>query len=212
MLDPFYSIFVLAGVSLLPVLAILTTSFSKIVIVLSILRQALGTPQAPPNMVIVSLALILTCFSMYPVWQNIADNLHINSLSTQKPKEALEIFVSAAKEPIKNFLYSQSQKEDKQLFLDLLKKKQANTYTKEVLESDFIIITPAFLISQLALAFKIGFLIYLPFVVIDMTIANLLMALGMQMLSPTTISIPFKLMLFVLMDGWRLLAQNLVKI
>ena len=212
MLDPFYLIFVFAGVSLLPVLAIVTASFSKIVIVLSILRQALGTPQAPPNMVIVSLALILTCFSMYPVWQSIADNLNINSLSTQKPKEALEIFVSAAKEPIKNFLYSQSQKEDKQLFLDLLKKKQANTYTKEVLESDFIIITPAFLISQLALAFKIGFLIYLPFVVIDMTIANLLMALGMQMLSPTTISIPFKLMLFVLMDGWRLLAQNLVKI
>jgi type III secretion protein R len=194
------------------VLAILTTSFSKIVIVLSILRQALGTPQAPPNMVIVSLALVLTCFSMYPVWQSIADNLNINSLSTQKPKEALELFVGAAKDPIKNFLYSQSQKEDKQLFLDLLKKNQASTNTKEILESDFIIVAPAFLISQLALAFKIGFLIYLPFVVIDMTIANLLMALGMQMLSPTTISIPFKLMLFVLMDGWRLLAQNLVKI
>ena len=149
---------------------------------------------------------------MYPVGQSIADNLNMSRLSAQKPKESLEIFISAAKEPIKNFLYSQTQKEDKQLFLDLLKKNQANTYTKQILESDFIIVAPAFLISQLALAFKIGFLIYLPFVVIDMTIANVLMALGMQMLSPTTISIPFKLMLFVLMDGWRLLAQNLVKI
>ena len=204
--DTLNIIIILAALSLIPILLILFTSFTKIVIVLSILRQALGTAQAPTNMIIMSLALLLTCFSMYPVWVEIDKNLDYKIINLAS-KDSLLHIVEVSKLPIKNFLFSNSSKEDRKLFMDILQKHNK----KDITEEDFIIISPAFLIGQLALGFKIGFLLYLPFLVVDMTIANVLMALGMQMLSPTTISIPFKLMVFVLMDGWRLLAQNLIK-
>ncbi|MCA9507795.1 MAG: type III secretion system export apparatus subunit SctR [Myxococcales bacterium] len=207
--DPFYLLFFLIGISLLPFIAIMVTSFAKIIVVLSITRQALGTAQAPPNIVIVSLSMILTIFSMYPVLSSIYQELEAKNFFQKPQKESLELLIETAKEPFRAFMNERTKDKDKELFLSILKKNDVHS---EVNESDFIILAPAYLISELSHAFQIGFLVYLPFLVVDMTIANLLMALGMQMLSPTTISLPFKILLFVLVDGWHLLAQGLLKV
>jgi type III secretion protein R len=206
--DPFYLLFFLIGIALVPFLAIMTTSFAKIVVVLSITRQALGTAQTPPNIVIMSLAIVLTCFSMYPVGQEIYDAYDFQKISKDNGAQGLINIARSAETPIKNYLRRHTKEEDKQLFLSVMNSKAEKT---AVLADDLIILAPAFLISELTLAFQIGFLVYLPFLVVDMTVANLLMALGMQMLSPTTISLPFKILLFVLVDGWRLLSEGLVK-
>jgi type III secretion protein R len=206
--DPFYLMFFLVGISLLPFLAIMTTSFAKTIVVLSITRQALGTPQAPPNMVIISLAMILTAFHMYPVLAEIHAGLERERFFETAPEKSLQAFSRACAAPVKNYLIKHAKISDRELFHRLANQNNPAT---PYLDDDFIVLAPAFLISELALAFQIGFLVYLPFVVIDLTVANLLMALGMQMLAPTTVSLPFKILLFVLVDGWRLLAEGLVK-
>jgi|HubBroStandDraft_4_1064222.scaffolds.fasta_scaffold35464_3 type III secretion protein R len=208
--DPFYLLFFIVGISLLPFIAIMVTSFAKIVVVLSITRQAIGTPQVPPNIVIISLSMILTIFSMYPVIREIEKSVDGFSWHERNNSVALKQFVEISKEPIRRYLFAHAHVKDRQLFLSLLKKE--NSADHSIGEEDFVVLAPAFLISELSHAFQIGFLIYLPFLVIDMVVANLLMALGMQMLSPTTISLPFKLLLFVLVDGWRLLAEGLAKV
>lgn len=209
--DSFYFLFIFIGIALVPFLAVVTTSFTKIVVVLSIARQAIGTAQTPPNMVIMSLAMMLTCFSMYPVFVEIYDNVDQKMWREKQSGQALFALAERAKEPLRNYLAKHARDEDRQLFFDLMKKSESKNIV-DVTTNDFIILAPAFLISELTLAFQIGFLLYLPFLVIDMTVANLLMALGMQMLSPTTISLPFKILLFVLVDGWRLLAEGLAKV
>lgn len=209
--DPFYLLFFLIGISLLPFIAIMVTSFAKIVVVLSIARQAIGTAQAPPNIVIVSLSMILTLFSMYPVFSKIHAHLDIHSFNKLSNQQSLEMIINASKEPFREFMSQHAQAKDRELFLNILMKNNSSS-AEPVSEQDFIVLAPAFLISELSHAFQIGFLVYLPFLVIDMTVANLLMALGMQMLSPTTISLPFKILLFVLVDGWRLLAEGLTKV
>lgn len=208
--DPFYLLFFLIGISLLPFLAIMVTSFAKIVVVLSITRQAIGTAQAPPNIVIISLSMILTLFSMYPVLKQIEENLASFSFVKADSKRALQKIIDSSKEPIREFLIKHAEEKDIDLFVSLINRNA--TKKDQALATDFIVLAPAFLISELAQAFQIGFLVYLPFLVIDMLIANLLMALGMQMLAPTTISLPFKILLFVLVDGWRLLAEGLAKV
>lgn len=208
--DPFYLLFFLIGISLLPFLAIMVTSFAKIVVVLSIARQAIGTAQTPPNIVIISLSMILTVFSMYPVIKTIEDDVGSMSFAEAKTRESLEKIFAASKEPIREFLYKHAQEKDRELFLSLLNRNALDH--QKASSKDFIVLAPAFLISELSHAFQIGFLVYLPFLVIDMLVANLLMALGMQMLAPTTISLPFKILLFVLVDGWRLLAEGLAKV
>ncbi len=206
--DPFYFLFLLIGIALVPFLAVVATSFTKIVVVLSITRQAVGTAQTPPSLVIMSLAMMLTGFSMYPVMVEIYNTIDQKTLQSKTNGSAIISVANAAKEPMRAYMTKHARAEDRELFLNLMRRSdQAN-----VSENDFIILAPAFLISELTLAFQIGFLIYLPFLVIDMTVANLLMALGMQMLSPTTISLPFKILLFVLVDGWRLLAEGLAKV
>lgn len=207
--DPFYLLFFLIAIALLPFAAIMTTSFAKIVIVLSIVRQAIGTSQAPPNMVIISLSMLLTAFSMYPVITEISETLEEHNFQNQNNAESLKKLFNLSKEPIRNYLSKHAKQSDRDLFVSLLEKN--NTNEQPISSQDFIILAPAFLISELSYAFQIGFLVYLPFLVIDMTVANILMALGMQMLSPTTISLPFKILLFVLVDGWRLLAEGLTR-
>jgi type III secretion protein R len=209
--DPFYLLFFLIGVALLPFLAVMMTSFAKIVVVLSIARQAIGTAQTPSNIIIMSLAMILTCFSMYPMAIKIFENIDPRTLENAKGAEKLRHLTKAFETPMRNFLHTHARQEDQDLFLNLMKEGK-NEDKIDVKAQDFIILAPAFLISELSLAFQIGFLIYLPFLVIDMTVANLLMALGMQMLAPTTISLPFKILLFVLVDGWHLLSEGLVKV
>lgn len=208
--DPFYLLFFFIGIALLPFIAIMVTSFAKIVVVLSIARQAIGTAQTPPNIVIMSLAIILTCFSMYPMGVEIYNKLD-RSLIEKGGKEALFHFFSVASVPIRQFLDEHAHQENRELFLRAMQKAEGPV-AETIKDNDFIILAPSFLISELSRAFQIGFLIYLPFLVVDMTIANLLMALGMQMLSPTTISLPFKILLFVLVDGWRLISEGLVKV
>ncbi len=209
--DPFYLLFFLIGISLLPFIAIMVTSFAKIVVVLSIARQAIGTAQAPPNIVIVSLSMILTLFSMYPVFTKIHAQWENQATQKMTNQQSLDLLISTSKEPIREFMSERAQVKDRELFLNILSKNNPKS-TQPVQDTDFIVLAPAFLISELSHAFQIGFLVYLPFLVIDMTVANLLMALGMQMLSPTTISLPFKILLFVLVDGWRLLAEGLTKV
>jgi type III secretion protein R len=209
--DPFYVLFLLIGISLLPFIAVMVTSFTKIVVVLSIARQALGMAQTPPNIVIMSLAMVLTFFSMYPVAMEINNNLR-GEQDFKQHTAWLWHFWDAAKEPMRNFLEKRAQKQDQELFSSLLKEGNASEAIGEIHQTDFIVLAPAFLISELSIAFQIGFLVYLPFLVIDMTVANVLMALGMQMLSPTTISLPFKILLFVLVDGFRMLSLGLAKV
>lgn len=203
--DPFSILFLLIFVSLLPFLAIMFTSFTKIVVVLSITRQALGTAQTPPNMVIVALSIILTVFSMRSVFTPVYEQLAAQDNFYKKPPEEMIKQLSLnGIEPLRSYLATHTQNEDKALFAKIINEDQ-----EAIAVNDFIVLAPAFLISQLSQAFQMGFLIYLPFLVVDMVVANILMALGMQMLSPTTISLPFKILLFVLVDGWRLLAQAL---
>ena len=192
---------VLTVIALAPSILIMLTSFTRIIVVLHFVRQALGTQTSPPNQVLVGLALFLTIFIMQPVFTNIND-------TALKPFDAGEITqeqaIEIGQKPLREFMYSQTQTKDLNLFMEI----------EEVEDYDDIPITvliPSFVISELRTAFIIGFLIYIPFIIIDMVVASTLMSMGMMMLPPTTISMPFKILLFILADGWDLVIGNLVK-
>lgn len=191
--------------SLVPVLLIMTTSFTRIIMVLSFTRNSLGTQQNPPNQVLIGLALFLTFFIMRPVYTDI-----YNEAIQPYQKEEItqqEVF-TRSEEHIKGFMYKQTREKDIQLFLELSKEDKKYENYKEI---PLTVLTPAFIISELRTAFSIGFLIFLPFLIIDMVVASILMSMGMFMLSPVMISLPFKLLLFVLVDGWYLVVESLVK-
>jgi len=195
--------------ALAPFVAVMITSFTKIVVVLSLLRNALGVQQVPPNVVLNGLAIILTIYVMYPVGQQITSNLEGQENITQST-EAMMNAADAAKEPLRAFLIKHSEERERRFFLDTIQRMSTDGQPVTVEPTDFVIIIPAFTISELTQAFQIGFLIFLPFIVIDLVIANILMAMGMMMLSPTVVSLPFKLLLFVLIEGWAKLAHGLV--
>jgi len=188
--------------SVLPSILLMMTAFTRIIIVLSILRQALGTGQTPPNTVLVGLALFLTLFVMSPVF----DNVYQNAVSPyMNGNMAFEKALSLAEKPIREFMMLQTREDDITMFMQIAQRK-------EVVSADdvpFTTLMPAFITSELKSAFMIGFMIYIPFVVIDLVVASVLMSMGMMMLSPMIISTPFKLMLFVLVDGWTLLMGSL---
>ncbi len=190
--------------SLAPSIFIMVTSFVRIVVVLSLLRTAIGTQQTPPNSVLISLALFLTAFVMAPTFTK-AYHDGIEPLMNQQ-MEIGEAFEKSI-DPFKTFMLTQVRKEDLKLFVDL-----SNTpEPKEAKELPIQVIVPSFMLSELRRAFEIGFLIFLPFIVIDMVVASVLMSMGMMMLPPVTISLPFKLIFFVLVDGWTLVAGSLVQ-
>jgi len=193
--------------ALAPFAAVMVTSFTKIVVVLSLLRNALGVQQVPPNVVLNGLALVLTIYVMYPVGNamlaTISDEIDVTANS-----EDMLAAASVAKEPLREFLLAHSSERERAFFQDSVRRMSKDS--EPVQAEDFIVIIPAFTISELTSAFQIGFLIFLPFIVIDLVISNLLMAMGMMMLSPTIISLPFKLLLFVLIEGWAKLAHGLV--
>lgn len=195
--------------ALAPFVAVMITSFTKIVVVLSLLRNALGVQQVPPNVVLNGLAIILTIYVMYPVGQQISNNLEGQENVTEST-ESMMGAADAAKEPLRAFLLKHSDERERQFFLNTIQRMSQDGQPVSVESTDFVIIIPAFTISELTEAFQIGFLIFLPFIVIDLVIANILMAMGMMMLSPTVISLPFKLLLFVLIEGWAKLAHGLV--
>ncbi len=211
-------------ISLAPFFAVMVTSFTKIVVVLTLVRNALGTQQVPPNVVLNGLALILTVYVMYPTLGEMYDSATgetriettIEGDTVESGPSPLEnsgnIFGMAdrAKEPLRTFLRKHSDPVERTFFLRTQQRIGGKDKAGDLKESDFVILIPAFVVKELKLAFQIGFLIFLPFLVIDMVISNILLAMGMMMLSPTTISLPFKLLLFVLVDGWVKLTHGLV--
>jgi flagellar biosynthetic protein FliP len=188
--------------TLLPSMLLMMTSFVRIIIVLSLLRQALGTGQTPPNMVLVGLSLFLTLFIMSPVFDNIYQNALLPYMNGSMPFEKA---LALAEAPVRNFMTLQTREDDITMFMQIAQKKEVVS----VAEVPFTTLMPAFITSELKSAFTIGFMIYIPFVVIDLIVASVLMSMGMMMLSPMIISMPFKLMLFVLVDGWTLLMGSL---
>jgi len=188
--------------TLLPSLLLMMTSFVRIIIVLSILRQALGTGQTPPNMVLVGMALFMTLFVMSPVLTDVYTNALLPFMNNNMP---FETALAAAEAPIRGFMLNQTREDDIALFMEIARNAPVNSAA----EVPFTTLVPAFLTSELKSAFTIGFLIYIPFVVIDLIVASVLMSMGMMMLSPMMISMPFKLMLFVLVDGWALIMGSM---
>ena len=194
----------LTVLTLAPSILILMTSFSRFVIVLSFLRQAMGTQQTPPTQVLIGLALFLTFFVMSPVLTEINDKAlqpYLNEEITQM--KAFEI----AQVPLKAFMLRQTREKDLALFVNMAEGEKPQTLDDVKMQS----VVPAFVISELKTAFQIGFLIYIPFLILDMVVASILLSMGMMMLPPVLISLPFKLMLFVMVDGWHLTVGSLIK-
>lgn len=190
--------------SLAPAILIMLTSFTRVVIVLSLLRRALGTMQMPPNQVIIGLALFLTFFIMTPVWHQI-NNDALQPYLDQKidQQQALK----NAAEPLRKFMFKQTREKDLALFVGIAKVQRPGN----VNDVPTSVLIPSFIISEVKTAFQIGLLLYVPFLIIDMVVASVLLSMGMMMLPPIMISLPFKLMLFVLADGWNLMVGSLVR-
>ena len=200
---PIQTLLFFTALSFIPALVLLMTAFTRIVIVLSLLRQALGTQASPPNQVIIGLSLFLTFFVMSPTIDKI-----YNEAYQPYTKNQIDFSQAAEKasQPLKEFMLRQTRESDLALFVKLAK----TDAPKSKADLPLRIIVPAFVASELKTAFQIAFMIFIPFIVIDMVVASVLMSLGMMMLSPVMISLPFKLMLFVLVDGWNLLIASLV--
>jgi flagellar biosynthetic protein FliP len=199
---PVQTLLFFSALSFLPALLLLMTSFTRIVIVLSLLRQALGTQAAPPNQVVIGLSLFLTFFVMSPTLDRVYDNAYAPfAANTIAFDEALK----RGEVPMREFMLKQTRQSDVQLFAKLAKLPAAVKAEDVPLR----VLVPAFVTSELKSAFQIGFMIFIPFLIIDMIVASVLMSLGMMMLSPVLVALPFKLMLFVLADGWNLLLGSL---
>jgi len=194
----------LTVLSLAPAILVMLTSFTRIVMVLSLLRQAMGTNQMPPNQILIGLALFLSIFIMTPVWNSINQDALQPYLARSITRE---LALEKALEPIRRFMLQQTREKDLALFVDIAKAERPKTPA----EIPTLVLIPAFIISEIKTAFQIGLLLYVPFLIIDMVVASVLLSMGMMMLPPVMISLPFKLMLFVLADGWYLLAGSLVK-
>ena len=196
-------LFLLTILTLAPSILIMTTSFARIIIVLSFLRQAMGTQQTPPTQVLIGLGLFLTLFVMGPTWSEINKNAlqpYLNEEISQM--DALKL----AEAPLKSFMLAQTREKDLSLFVNLGDGERGSDSEVEIQS-----LIPAFIISELKTAFQIGFLIYIPFLILDMVVASILLSMGMMMLPPVLISLPFKLMLFVMVDGWYLIVGSLIR-
>ncbi|HPU63670.1 MAG TPA: flagellar type III secretion system pore protein FliP, partial [Mobilitalea sp.] len=195
---------ILTVISLAPSILIMVTSFTRIIIVLHFVRSALGTQTTPPNQILIGLALFLTFFIMSPVFTQVNENA-IQPLSRGEISQ--EEAFKAGVAPIRTFMLEQTNVKDLRLFMDIV-----NIDTVETVDDiPLTVIIPSFIISELRKAFIIGFLIYIPFIIIDMVVASTLMSMGMMMLPPTMISMPFKILLFIIADGWNLIVGELVK-
>jgi type III secretion protein R len=213
---PLLLLVVFAALSLAPFVAMLVTSFVKIAIVLSITRQAIGLQQVPPSPVITGLAILLTVYVMQPVGLEVYANsqkFFNQQNQTFLDKSNVDLLmqaVQASEQPMKNFLRKHASQKNVQMFYNLSHRMRAPKDRASLTPNDYLVLIPSFIITELTEAFQIGFIIFLPFLIVDMVVSNILMALGMQMLSPTTISLPFKILLFVMVDGWYLITKGLV--
>ena len=229
--DPFALIIVLVGLSLIPFVAMIATSYLKIVVVMSLIRNALGIQSIPPNMVINALAMILTFYIMAPVvsesWTAIVESqksmaarqggpvaANVSNASTTQPStfDLSSLDLGKAAEPFRTFLSSHTSPRERAFFINTAETLWGKDGEPAAVDPEsYWILLPSFCVSELTKAFQIGFLVYLPFIAIDIIVSNILLAMGMMMVSPVTISLPFKLLLFVMVNGWTLLIQGLVK-
>ena len=199
---PIQTLIFFTALSFLPAVLLLMTGFTRIVIVLSLLRQALGTQSAPPNQVVIGLSLFLTFFVMGPTLDKVYNEAYLPYTQNSMPFEQA---IAKAEDPLRQFMSKQTRQSDLALFVRLAKLEPMTTAQNAPMR----VLVPAFVISELKSAFQIGFMILIPFLVIDIVVASVLMSLGMMMLSPVLVALPFKLMLFVLADGWNLLIGSL---
>lgn len=201
---PVQTLLLLSGFTFIPAVLLMMTGFTRIIIVLGLMRNALGTPTAPPNQVLVGLSLFLTFFVMSPVFSQIYEKAW---QPLQENKITMEVALTEGVKPLRAFMLDQTRESDLAMFARIAK-------TPDVASPEAVplsILVPAFITSELKTAFQIGFTIFIPFLIIDLVVASILMALGMMMVPPTTIALPFKLMLFVLVDGWQLLVGSLAQ-
>jgi len=195
-------VFIITVISLAPAILVMTTSFTRVIVVLGFLRQAMGTQQTPPNQVLIGLALFLTFFIMMPTYQQVNERAlqpYLNGELSQM--EA----VTAALDPVRTFMFRQTRDADIKLFMDIAKLPRPERWG----DVPTHVLVPAFVVSEMTTAFMIGFLLYIPFLIVDMVVASTLMAMGMMMLPPIFVSLPFKIIMFVMADGWRLLLGGL---
>ena len=209
--DPIYLIAILVVLGLAPFLAIMVTSYVKIVVVMSLIRNALGIQQIPPNMVINGLSIILTMYIMNPVAQETYEILRDRWEEIDRNDiDSIEAAATDAKEPLREFLLKHATDRERQFFFHSAKELWPEERHKDLKDDDLMVLVPAFTVSELTEAFQIGFLIYLPFIAIDIIVSNILLSMGMMMVSPMTISLPFKLLLFVVVDGWARLIHGVL--
>ncbi len=192
----------LTVLSLAPAILILATSFTRIVIVLSMVRSAIGTPTIPPNQVVIGLSLLLTFFIMAPVYQQVDQTALQPYLKNQIDQDTA---LTLAAKPVREFMFNQTREKDIELFLEMNGEDRPETLD----DIETVVLFPAFVISELRTAFTMGFIIYIPFLVIDLVISSILLSMGMMMLPPSLISLPFKILLFVMVDGWYLITRSL---
>lgn len=212
-LSPGLILGLIVALALAPYVAVMVTAFTKLVVVFSLLRNALGLQQTPPNIVINGLAIILSIYVIWPVGLEMSQIARVEM--AKKAEGSLDLPALLAigdrtKEPLQAFLTRHTSETERAFFYQTAKKLQTADGESSVSATDLLVIIPAFTVSELSRAFQIGFLLFLPFLVIDLIVSNVLQALGMMMLSPTTISLPFKLLLFVVLDGWSTLIHGLV--
>jgi type III secretion protein R len=209
--DPAVLIPLMFLIGVLPLAMVMMTAYTKIVVVLSLLKNALGLQQVPPAIVTNGLALVLTWYVMYPVGAQIMTAVDTNQ-QTQSSASKLTVpdLLNFGKEPFRTFLDKHSKERERAFFMDAARRLMGEKVAATLTTKDFVVLVPSFAVSELTAAFLIGVLIALPFVVIDLVVANVLMALGMQMMSPTVLSLPIKLLLFVMLDGWSRLSHALV--
>lgn len=208
--DPVGLIGLIVVFGVLPFVALMTTSYTKLVIVFGLLRAALGLQQTPPNMVINGIAIILTVYIMAPIGMDIADGMKHQHISSRPGVGEVMSIANLANKPIKEFLSKHTMERERQFFLKSATAIWPKHRADALQSDDLIVLIPSFALSELTRAFQIGFVLYLMFVVVDLIVATVLLALGMSMIAPTTISLPFKLLLFVSLDGWSRLVHGLV--
>ena len=209
--SPFYLMIPLALMALVPFLAVMGTSFLKLVVVFSILRNATGLQQIPPNIAMNALAIILTLYIMAPVGFEMWDIVQEENISFQnEDSQELMDHITLLIAPYREFLKKNTTERERNFFLKSARILWPKAYQAQLSADDLVVLMPSYCITELTKAFEIGFLLYLPFIIIDLIVSNILLAMGMMMVSPMTISLPFKLLLFVLLDGWTRLIHGLV--
>lgn len=206
--SPINLLVIMLMVAMLPFAVLMVTSYTKLAIVFSLLRSALGIQQVPPNMVLYGISLILTIYIMSPVGYDMFDLVKDEPIDKATVKTVFEL-TGKAKEPLRAFLAKHTREKEGRFFAKTIKKLWPER-EEDYRSDDFIVLIPAFMLSELTAAFEIGFLLFLPFIAIDLIVSNVLMALGMIMMSPLVISLPFKLLLFVMLDGWGRIVHSLV--